>query len=562
MLLAPPLLLTLLSPAPAVGAQERAAPADLVLHNGRVVTVEAALPRASAVAVRGGRIVFVGGDAEALALAGPRTRVLDLRQRALYPGFEDAHGHVAGLGAALREVDLVGTRSFAEVVARAAAAAAAAPEGQWVLGRGWDQNDWPDPSFPRHDELSRAIPRRPVALTRVDGHALLANAAAMLAARVERDAADPPGGRILRGPGGAPTGVFVDAAMALVRRAIPPPDRATVRADLLRAIARLHRAGITSVHDAGVGAETLDIYTELARAGELDLRVYIMLDGAPETLLPWLQRGPQPDLDGDGRLCVRAVKLFADGALGSRGAALLQDYADEPGHRGLTLIAPQRLEEVAVQALQAGFQLCTHAIGDGANRLVLDAYERALRRAPAADHRFRVEHAQVLHPDDAPRFARLGVIPSMQAQHAVSDMPWAEQRLGAERVRGAYAWRALLDAGSIIAGGSDFPVEEPDPLAAFRAAVARRGRGAPQGWHPEQCMTREEALRHLTIWPAFAAFAEAETGSIRAGKRADLVAVSEDLLAAPAEALERAAVELTVFDGRVVFEAGAGARGG
>ncbi|TAH38263.1 MAG: amidohydrolase [Planctomycetota bacterium] len=534
------LLLLLQAPSAAGG------PADLVLRNGMVHTMEAAQPRAQALAVRGGRIVFVGSSAEAAALVGEKTEIVDLRGRPLCPGFTDAHGHLGGLAAALRNVDLVGTRSYAEVIERVRARAAATPKGQWILGRGWDQNDWEVKKFPVHAELSAAVPDHPALLTRIDGHALLANARAMQAAGITRATVDPEGGRILRDGAGEPTGVFVDAAESLIARVVPEADAAALRESVRAAVALLHERGITGLHDAGVSAATLDLYAAMARAGELELREYVLLADDPRTLEAWFRRGPAQDLTGDGRIRVRAIKAYADGALGSRGAALLADYADDPGNRGLAQTSVEDLEGLAERALRGGFQLCTHAIGDAGNRMVLDAYAQALRTVPVADHRFRIEHAQVLAPEDIPRFAQLGVLPSMQAQHAVSDGPWAEARLGPERVQGAYAWRALLDRGVIIPGGSDFPVEAVDPIAAFAAAVTRNG------WHTEQCMTREEALASLTIWPAYAAFQEDELGSIRVGKRADFVVLSEDLLNVPETRLGAVRVELTVFDGRVV----------
>ncbi len=553
------LLAFLLLAVPAAPQEE--GPAELVLHGGLVRTLDPDRPLARAVAVRGGRILFAGSDREALALAGPETRLLDLRGHLLLPGFQDAHAHLAGFGLALRQVDLTGTRSLEEVVRRSVQAARDRPAGAWILGRGWDQNDWADTALPHHRPLSEALPEHPVVLTRVDGHALLANAAAMRAAGVDPDqvgGTDPPGGRILRDASGRPTGVFVDAAMGLVRRGIPPAPPGELRAAVEAAIAAFHARGVTGIHDAGVDTPTLELYRAMLQDGDFALRDHVLLRGDPETLGQWLPGGPVLDLEGRGRVQVRAIKLSADGALGSRGARLLEDYDDEPGHRGLVLTPPERVREVAVQALQHGFQLCVHAIGDGANRFVLDAFEAALAEIPRADHRFRIEHAQVLHPDDLPRFAALGVIPSMQAQHQTSDMPWVLRRIGPDRARLAYAWRSLLDTGVILPGGSDVPVERADPLAAFRAAVFRRNdAGFPAGgWFPEQAMSREEALLHLCRWPAAAAFQEQRMGSIEAGKVADLVVVSEDLATASWEGLLRARVLLTVFDGRIVYSEG------
>ncbi|MFQ5750240.1 MAG: amidohydrolase, partial [Planctomycetota bacterium] len=419
-----------------------------------------------------------------------------------------------------------------------------------------DQNDWAGTGFPDHHLLSAAVPRNPVAVTRIDGHALLANAAAMEAASITVQTKDPGGGRILRDASGNPTGVFVDAAAALIRRVVPPDPPARLREGIRLAIEELHRYGVTGIHDAGVSPATIDLYARMARAGEFDLRDYVMISATADSLDRWLPKGPVADLTGDGRITVRAIKMVADGALGSRGAALLEDYADEPGNAGLETESRDHIEAVAERALRSGFQLCVHAIGDRGNRNVLDAFEAALKKVPVADHRFRIEHAQVLHPEDLPRFAKLGVIPSMQAQHQTSDMYWAGRRLGPSRTLGAYAWRSLLDSGVVIPGGSDFPVEKPDPLAAYHAAVSRQdARNWPAGgWHPEQRMTRAEALAHLTIWPAYASFSEARLGSLRSGKLADLVVLSADLETIPVEELESVRVELTLFDGRLVYE--------
>ncbi len=548
-----PLLLACQGPPPSAEA------ADLLFHGGPIHTADPAQPTVEALLVRDGRVLLAGSLAEAEAGCGPATRRIDLAGRALLPGFADGHAHLMGIGAAAERVDLMGTTSYAEVVERARAAAAALPEGAWLQGRGWDQNDWADTAFPHHGPLSAALPDRPAVLTRVDGHALLANAAAMAAAGVGPETPDPPGGRILRDASGAPTGVFVDAAEALVRRAVPPEGPEALRRHARLAAAELHRHGITAIHDAGIGAAGLAALEELARAGEFRLRYHGMLDGSDAPLLAdWFARGPSADLTGDGVLAVRAVKLYADGALGSRGAALHEDYHDEPGNRGLLVTPPEQLRAVTERALRAGFQVGIHAIGDRGNTLALDAFEAALATVPTADARLRVEHAQVLRPADAARFAELGLVAAVQAQHQTSDMPWAGARLGPEREKGAYAWRWLLDRGVPLCGGSDAPVERLDPLAAFRAAVARvdaDGR-PPGGWHPEHCMSREEALLHLTAWPAHAAFREADLGALRPGMRADLVVLSGDPMTAPVAALDAIEVVATYFEGAQVYPAG------
>lgn len=539
--------------------------ADLIVSGGAIHVGGAGDGVVEALALRGGRVVAAGAESAVRRdCAGPGTAVLELDGRAVYPGFQDAHLHLAGIGFAALQADLMGTASYAEVVARARAKAAELPAGAWVQGRGWDQNDWTETSFPTHDALSAALPDRPCALTRVDGHALLANAAAMRAAGVTAATPDPPGGRILRDARGEPTGVFVDAAEGLILRAIPPPSDAELEEALLRGQEALHARGITGAHDAGVGARTVALAERLARTGRLKLRLHLMLDGSDEALLEeWFARGPAGDLDGDGRVAVRAVKLYADGALGSRGALLLAEYSDEPGNRGLRLIEPERLASVCARAFAAGFQVCTHAIGDAGNRMVLDAYERAL--GPIAswpDHprnraRWRVEHAQVLHPDDARRFAALGVVASMQTQHQTSDMPWAGARLGAERERGAYAWRWLLDSGARLANGSDAPVERLDPIAAYCAAVHRRTLdGEPLGgWHPEQRMTPEEALLAMTEWAAWAAFREDDLGGLLPGDRADFVVLDEPFAGQEPRELARLRVLETWFAGERVWRA-------
>jgi len=540
-----------------------APPADLVLRGGRLHTQDPARPLATALAARGGVLVAVGDDADVAPLIGPRTRVVELAGRSAVPGLFDAHLHLAGLAEGVRRVDLLGTASEAEVVARVAARAAQSAPGAWVLGRGWDQNDWPVPEFPTHAALSAAVPAQPVALWRVDGHALLANAAALELAGVRADTPDPPGGRILRDAQGRPTGVLVDAATALVEAHVPPLSREELRAALPQVVAGLHRRGVTSVADAGVSWATAQEYAALARDGGLELRVHVMLDADDPVVWHDTPGLPSDDLGGTGRVAVRAVKAYADGALGSRGAALLEPYADDPGNTGLLLTPPERLAALAERCLRAGWQLGTHAIGDRANRLVLDTYAAALAAVPPLERavpepRLRIEHAQVLDPADVPRFAQLGVVASMQALHQSSDCPWAAARLGPGRVRGAYAWRALVDAGALLCGGSDAPVEPADPLLGLHAFVARpdpSGR-SPGGWHPEQALTRAEALAALTSWAAQANFAEARLGRLAPGLAADVVVLSGDPLALPAEELRTLRVELTVFDGRVVHAAG------
>ena len=545
--------LALVSVARPAAAQQSAA--DLIVTNARIYTVDRNRPMAQAMAIREGRVLFVGSERGALALRGSGTRVLDLEGRTVIPGMTDAHVHLHGLGTALQIVDLVGTRTYQEVIDRVAARAREAPAGTWIQGRGWDQNDWPEARFPTHEALSRAVPNHPVFLTRVDGHAGLVNARALQTAGVTASTRDPEGGRIERGSSGAPTGVLVDRAMDLVRARIPAPSKDEIRSAVLAAIAEANRWGLTGVHDAGVAREVIDVYEELAREGRYSLRNYVMVRLNDEALDHYLARGPQSGLY-DGRIWIRSIKISADGALGSRGAALLEPYSDEPGHSGLVLVPESRIREVAVRALRSGFQLNVHAIGDRGNRIALDAFEAALREVPSADHRFRVEHAQILHHQDIPRFAELDVIPSMQGVHQSSDMYWAGNRVGQGRLYGAYAWRSLLETGVVIPNGSDFPVEHVNPLLSFYASVTRQdANGWPAGgWFPEQRMTRQEALESMTIWPAYAAFQEDELGSLTPGKRADFVVLDRDIMRVAAAELPGTQVIATYLGGVAVYE--------
>ena len=537
-------------------------PADLVLTNGRIYTVDNARPIVSALAVRGGRVIFVGSDAEARVLAAPSTRVIDLHGATVVPGIVDAHAHLLGLGNMLARVNLAGSKSYQEVIGRVTAWAKSVKPGEWILGRGWDQNRWVDKGFPTHEALSRAFPNNPVVLTRIDGHALLANAKAMELARITPATAEPSGGRIVKLASGAPSGVFIDNAQSLISGAIPAPTRAETRKAILAAITECNRWGLTGIHDPGEDAETIAIYEDLAKAGNYNLRNYVMISdpGDPNSSAavnnPYLRRGPQSALY-DGHLWIRAIKLYADGALGSRGAALLAPYSDDPANSGLLVSQPAHIRAWAEAALRRGFQVNVHAIGDRGNRIVLDAFDSALKAVPKADHRFRIEHAQVLSAQDIPRFARLGVIPSMQATHQTSDMPWVETRLGPERIRGAYAWRSLLNTGVVIPNGTDFPVEEVNPLLTFHAAVTRQDptNSPAGGWYPEQKMTREEALQSMTIWPAYAGFQESMLGSLTPGKYADFVVLDRDIMRVPDTEILGTRVVSTWIGGKRVYEA-------
>jgi len=529
-------------------------PADLVVLNARVYTADVNRPVAEAFAVRAGRIAFVGSNRGALALVGPRTDRLDLAGRTVIPGMVDAHAHLLGLGQALRTVNLVGTRSYDEVIARVVERAKTARPGEWIRGRGWDQNDWADTRFPTHQALSRAVPNNPVYLTRVDGHAALVNAKALELAQVTAATADPTGGRFIRDSAGNPTGVLVDGAQGVVGRVIPAASRAELREQTLTAIAEANRWGLTGIHDAGVDADGIAVYEDLAREGKYDLRNYVMIRSNDSTLDAFMKRGRQIALY-DGRIWIRSIKLVADGALGSRGAALLEPYSDDPGNTGLITTTPERIKSVSIRALRAGFQVNVHAIGDRANRIVLDQFESAFKEVPVADHRFRIEHAQILRYQDIPRFAELDVIPSMQGSHQTSDMYWVPNRLGWARSQGAYPWRSLLNTGVVIPNGSDFPVEAVNPLISFHAFFTRQDADnfPPGGWFPEQRTTRQEALWSITLWPAYAAFMENESGTITAGKYADFVVLDRDIMTVAPEEVLSTRVLMTVLGGRTVY---------
>jgi predicted amidohydrolase YtcJ len=530
--------------------------ADMVLTNGLVRTANAAQPRAEAVAVTDGRISFVGSALEARRLIGVGTTIVDLEGAVVMPGLIDSHGHVGDLGTFLRNVDLFGTATEQEAVDRIAERATEAVGDGWLLGRGWDQNEWGNTDFPTKASLSAAIPDRPVSLERVDGHALWVNQAALDAAGIDRNTPDPAGGRIVRDARGEATGVLVDNAMDLMLDVIPPLTPGELREGVRLAQEELNRFGITSAVDAGAKRGELEAMEAMALAGELTFRNFAMVYGADRDLLAdWLERGPTGWIDEGHTLRVDAIKISADGALGSRGAALIEDYSDEAGNAGLLLLEPDTLRRIADAAAEAGFQFNVHAIGDRANRIALDVFEETLARHQLTDHRWRVEHAQIVARQDLARFAGLGVIPAMQAIHQSSDMAWVPDRIGYSRSLGAYAWRSLLDDGVIIPGGSDFPVESADPRRSLYAAVTRQNDdGWPAGgWFPAERMTREESFLSMTLWGAYATFAEDEIGSIEVGKLADLVVVGDDYMTMPADEILDLPILMTLFGGEVVY---------
>lgn len=469
----------------------------------------------------------------------------------MLPGLIDAHGHLMGLGFSLLQADLVGTRSRDDVLARVREHARRMGAKGWITGRGWDQNDWPEAAFPTKDVLDATFAERPVWLERIDGHAGWANSAALRAAGITDQTPDPQGGKILRDGDGKATGILIDTAMALVDKVVPKPSKEQRRTALALAVARAASLGLTQVHDAGVSLDDLQLMREFANNQQLPIRIYAMADGDNSAFAELCRKGPYRH--ESGRLAMRAVKLYADGALGSRGAALLNAYSDDPGNKGLLIQPEDRLKALIARAAVCKIQPAVHAIGDRANRLVLDAYanmsdEQRKRLRP------RVEHAQVVDVVDLKRFASLGVIASMQPTHATSDMPWTLARVGPDRLRGAYAWKSLRDSGAVMAFGSDFPVESVDPKLGLYAAVTRQDQAGepPGGWRSEERMTFAQALAGFTIDAAFAAHMEQEIGSLEPGKRADFIVVSTDPFMLKGRGLLGLSVRSTWLDGRQV----------
>jgi len=537
-----------------VAARSAHAQADWVLHSAQIYTVDPEQPEAEALAIRGERILMVGSNDDVLG-AYPDARRVDAEGQAVIPGFIDAHAHLMGLGESLIQVDLVGTTSKQEILDRLEDFAQDLPEDAWLTGRGWDQNDWPEQAFPTRADLDQAFPDRPVWLTRIDGHAAWANTAALEAVGMDRlqSTDDPEGGTIVRDEDGRPTGVFVDAAMGIVGQVVPDPSDAKLDRALELALQETAEVGLTGVHDAGADRATIQRYQRFIDADRFGLRVYAMIGGRGATFDHYCDAGPLHNYDD--RLAVRSVKFYIDGALGSRGAALLEDYSDDPGNRGLLLQQPDAFRENVQAAMACGFQVNTHAIGDRGNRIALDAYEAAMGRLGTTRGRHRVEHAQIVAPGDIPRFAALDVIASVQPTHATSDMYWAEDRLGPERIEGAYAWRSLLGRGARLALGSDFPVEQVDPLLGFHAAVTRQDaeRWPEGGWHPEERLTRHEALRGFTLDAAYSAFQEDDLGSLEPGKLADFVILSQDIMAVRPETLLDTEVVATYLGGVPIY---------
>jgi predicted amidohydrolase YtcJ len=530
-------------------------PADMIVKVGRIWTGDRANPWAKALAARGGIVIAVGSEEQTMRLRGPSTRVIDRPAARAVPGLIDSHGHMEALGASQEEVDLRGVASLDEVANRIKARLEATPGDSWITGRSWDQSLWPGGAFPTAGGLDAVAPNRPVWLRRVDGHAGWANSEAMRRAKVTADTKAPSDGQIIRDSHGQPTGVFVDGAMGLVGRAVPAPSKLDVRRRLLAAQQLVLRAGLTGVHDAGISGRTADVYRELDREGQLLVRIYGMASPPGGGQVEFVSRAPQAGPAG-ARFELRAIKLFIDGAMGSRGGLLFEPYHDDPGNSGLLLIDAKVLEATTTAALRHGWQVATHAIGDKGNAMVLDAYAAARHAVPEAHNpRLRIEHAQVVRKDDVDRFRKLGVIASMQPSHASDDMRWADARLGPGRVDGAYAWRWFDDAGVPLAFGSDFPVEIVNPFWGMYAAITRQDpAGRPAGgWHPEHLLSLEEALRGFTSGSAYASFAEDRLGILKTGFRADLTVVDRDLFQARPSEVLATKVLMTIIDGKSVY---------
>lgn len=529
------------------------APAATLLHAARIHTMDPEQPQVQALLIDEHGLIVARGELAELRLSHPRVPEVDLGRHTVVPGLIDAHGHVLNLGLSLQRADLAGARSKAQIIERLQQAAARLPKGAWLLGRGWDQNLWEDARFPSAADLDRAFADRPVLLKRVDGHATWVNSVVLkrVKRRLQGDW-QPAGGRIERSDG-KPTGVFIDAASALVEALVPTLDQAQKRQAYLLAFEHLLAAGLTGVHDAGVALEDVRLLATLADEGLLPLRISAMADGDGAALEQLCREGLYQH--PGGRLQMRSVKLYADGALGSRGAALLQPYSDDPDNSGLLVTAPEALRLAMEKARRCGVQVATHAIGDRANRQVLDDYTDLLGSDRQA--RWRIEHAQVLAMDDLQRLAPLAVIASMQPTHATSDMPWAGARLGPQRSVGAYAWRSLRDLGTPLALGSDFPVEAAAPRLGLHAAVTRQDSdGHPVGgWYPDQRLSVYEALRGFTRDAAWAGFAEHSVGMLRPGLRADFTVLAQDPQALAPEALHTLEVVATWVDGRPAYTA-------
>ena len=530
---------------------------DLVLANGNIYTEHDKQPKAEAIAVKGDRIVFVGSNEDAKKFHA--AKVIDLRRHTLVPGLTDSHCHIFGIGEREMRLNLEGTNTLGDFLNKVKARVAQTSIGKWITGRGWIETFWKPSKFPTRQDLDKIAPDNPVFFTRADGHASVANSAALRIAKIDRNTPDPFGGQILKSSG-EPNGMLLDNAQELVSRNIPKPTEAEREEALLRGINREIGLGWCEIQNAGSDSEDIDLLRKDFEAGKIKIRFINAVYGPGKDAQNFLREGATINAF-DHHFTQRTIKVIFDGALGSRGAALLKPYADAPDTSGYLTEKPEELKPMFEEALRSGIQVETHAIGDRANRLILDLYEQAFKAVPPnarkiREPRWRVEHAQIVDPVDIPRFAKLGVIPSMQPSHAISDLFFALSRLGIDRLAAAYAWQSFLKSGSIICGGSDAPVERGEPMIEFYAAVARksiRGESA-EGWHPEQAVSRKQALKMFTIWPAYGVFEENDKGSIEVGKLADFTVLSQDILKIPEPEILKSRCVMTMIGGEVVFE--------
>jgi len=534
--------------------------ADLLLLNAHVVTMNDKQPSAEAIAIEGDRIMWVGSTNEAKRLYPNPARTMDLYGATILPGITDAHTHLINLGESLVRLNLKDIPTEKGIVDSVKQRVASTAPGEWILGWGWDEGKWAS-HYPTNQSLSAATPNHPVFLVGLHTFAAWANQRALEIAGIRKDTKDPQNGKIVRDERtGEPTGILLNRAQDLVAKHIPPMTLTEAKRAMQLAARECLRNGLTSVHEAKVTPLMVEAFEEMVREGQMPLRVYAMLDGADKNLVDeWLKHGPA--IDPHRQFMIRAFKLFADGALGSRGAALLEPYSDAPQTKGVMTTPESEVYSLTRRALEGGFQVCTHAIGDAANRAVLDAYEQAEKEVPEArDPRLRIEHAQVLAPEDIPRFAKLGVIASMQPTHCTSDMPWAEKRLGPERTKYAYAWRSVEDSGAHLPLSSDFPGETLNPFYGIYAAITRQDPqgNPPGGWHPEQKLTLEQALRGYTAEAAYAEFEEKDKGSIEKSKLADLTVISKDITKISPREILSIRVLKTFVGGKAVYEAETG----
>jgi predicted amidohydrolase YtcJ len=537
-------------------------PADLVFKNGNIYTGNDAQPKAEAVAIKGDRIVFAGSNGEAQRYVGAKTRVVDLGGKTMVPGMTDAHHHLSGVGFREMTLNLEGITSLEDFLAKVKERVDQKRAGEWVTGRGWIETFWTPPVFPTRWDLDKVAPNNPVILTRADGHGTVVNSAALKIAGIDKSTPSPFGGEISKDKqSGEPNGMLLDAAQNLVRRHLPPTSAADEEQAIVLGVKRDIELGWTQVQDPGGTFAEVEMFKKLHDEGKIKLRIYKALSAPGKEAQRLLSDGPIIGAD-DYHLTVRTLKLYADGSLGSRSAALLQPYSDKPDTSGFLTIKEEDLQPLLQEALRKGIQIETHAIGDRGNRFILDQYEKAMNAVPKAEWkikepRWRIEHSQIVNPADIPRFAKLGIIPSMQPSHAIGDLHFAPSRLGIARLAGAYAWQSFIKSGSIVPGGSDAPVERGEPMIEFYAAVARKDmKGfSGEGWHPEEAVSREQALKMFTTWPAFAAFEEQLRGSIEVGKLADFTVLSADIMKIPEMEILKTRCLMTVIGGEIVYEA-------